>query len=133
VIEIRNAFFQALVRPRLFLKAMALSFLFHCLTVVNTALAAAAIGWYEFSVVELFVIIPFVLLIGALPLTPMGLGIQEGAFFFFLQLLGASPEQALAIPLLLRAKSYLLAIPGAFFFFLVKPVAEPIDDAARLV
>lgn len=92
--------------------AMLLSFMFHSLTVVNTVVAAHAIGWSSIGVYDTFVVLPLILLIGAIPLAPMGLGIQEGAFYFFLQGIGATPAQALAVALVLRAKGYLLALVG---------------------
>ena len=86
--------------------------MYHTVTVVNTLAAAAAVGWSQPPVAELFVVLPLILLVGALPLTPNGLGIQEGAFFFFLCAVGASPAQALGVALVLRAKSYVLALFG---------------------
>ncbi|NBO19859.1 MAG: hypothetical protein EBV03_11695, partial [Proteobacteria bacterium] len=93
-------------------KALLLSVLFHSVTVVNTVAAGYVVGWDNPPIRELFVVLPLILLVGALPITPSGLGIQEGAFFYFLGGLGASPGQALGIALVLRAKSYLLALLG---------------------
>ncbi len=107
-------------RPGLMIKTMLLSYLFHSLTVVNTVAAAHAMGWTDVPVVELFTVLPLALLVGALPLTPSGLGLQEGAFFYFLHVLGATKEQALAVPLVFRAKAYLLGILGAFVWLVVK-------------
>lgn len=93
-------------------KSLGLSFLFHSVTVINTVAAGAVVGWDNPPLGELFVVLPLILLVGALPLTPNGLGIQEGAFFYFLGMIGASPAQALGIAIILRAKSYLLAMIG---------------------
>ena len=97
-------------------KAMALSLLFHCLTVVNTAAAAYAVGWYTVPLQDLFVVLPLILLIGALPVAPSGLGIQEGAFYYFLQGIGAAPAEALGVGLVLRAKIYVLALFGGLIW-----------------
>ena len=99
-------------KPQLLLKALALSFLFHSFTVFNTMATGWAIGWQAPPFLDLFVVLPLILVISALPLTPQGLGIQEGAFYFFLQHVGASPQQALSIALVLRAKTYVLALCG---------------------
>lgn len=96
----------------LLVKTFALSLLFHSVTVVNTVAAAYAVGWYDPPVWDLFVVLPLILLIGALPVAPSGLGIQEGAFYFFLHGIGATPAQALGIGIVLRAKSYVLAAIG---------------------
>jgi uncharacterized protein (TIRG00374 family) len=94
---------------RLLTKVFALSFLFHILTVINTAVCASAVGWHTAHWFDLTVVVPLILVVGALPLSPQGLGVQEGAFLFFLHSIGATSEQALAVGLVLRAKSYLLA------------------------
>lgn len=96
----------------LFLKAMFWSFIFHILGVVNTYVAARAIGWHDVDISGLFVLVPLVLLVGMLPITPGGLGIQEGAFVFFLKRIGATDAQALGVGLVLRAKVLLMGIVG---------------------
>lgn len=93
-------------------KALLLSLVFHCLTIVNTVAVAHAVGWSSPPLLDLFVVVPLILLVGAVPLSPQGLGIQEGAFFYFLHSVGATEGQALAVALVLRAKSYLLAAVG---------------------
>ncbi|MBX7144612.1 MAG: flippase-like domain-containing protein [Oligoflexia bacterium] len=102
--------------PALLGKAMLLSFLYHTFTVLNTAAAGWVVGWETAPLGDLFVVLPIILLVGAVPLTPQGLGLQEGAFFFFLQGVGATPAQALGVALVLRAKSYILALLGAGLF-----------------
>lgn len=93
-------------------RALALSLLFHVMTIVNTMAVAHAVGWEAAPWGELFVVVPLILLVGAIPVSPQGLGIQEGAFVFFLQAAGATGAEALAVALVLRAKSYLLALCG---------------------
>lgn len=106
-------------RP-LLLRALGLSIVFHLLTVVNTAAVGAAVGWASIPWQGLLVVVPLILLVGAIPISPQGLGIQEGAFMFFLHSLGATSGQALAIALVLRAKSYLLALIGGLLWFGVR-------------
>ena len=98
--------------PSLLVKAMALSFLYHGFAVVNTIVSAWAVGWETVPYAELFVVLPLIFTVGAMPLTPSGLGVQEGAFVYFMQGIGATPAQALGIALILRAKTYLLALCG---------------------
>jgi len=104
----------------LLLKALALSLVYHTLTVFNTIAAGYAVGWLNPPFWELFVVLPLILLVGALPITPQGLGIQEGAFFFFLSSVGASPAQALGLALILRAKSYILALLGGLVWLKIR-------------
>ena len=87
--------------PLLFLRALLYSFLFHCLAVLNTYLAARAIGWQEPDILRIFVVLPLILLVGMIPLTPNGIGLQEGAFMFFLERIGASTAEALSVGLIL--------------------------------
>lgn len=99
-------------------KAFGLSVVFHLLTIVNTAAVGAAVGWRDVPLGALVVVVPLILLIGAVPLSPQGLGIQEGAFVFFLHSVGATTGQALAIALVLRAKSYVLALCGGIIWLI---------------
>jgi uncharacterized protein (TIRG00374 family) len=109
---------------RLVVRALVLSFLFHMLTVANTAAAGWAVGWDSIPVGELFVVVPLILLVGAIPISPQGLGLQEGAFVFFLHSLGCTTGQALALALLLRAKSYVLAVFGGLAWLRLRSSPE---------
>ena len=116
----------------LLVKAGGLSILFHLLTIVNTAVVGYAVGWEQVPWGDLFVVVPLILLVGAAPISPQGLGIQEGAFVFFLSAVGASPAQAMAIALVLRAKSYLLAAIGGFLWIgLSTRVSDSVVEAQR--
>ena len=118
--KIQEAFRYAYGSPKLMFKAMLVSFAFHVFTVLNVAVGGYCIGWTNIPFMDLFVVLPIILLIGAIPITPNGLGLQEGAYFFFLQQLGATPDQAVALSLALRAKAYLLAVIGAGIWFGLK-------------
>lgn len=110
--KIQQAVRFGLSKRAILLETMSLSIIFYVLAVINTIACAYAVGWTTVPWKELFVVLPIVLLIGALPISPSGLGVQEGAFFYFLQGIGATPEQALGVALVLRAKVYILAICG---------------------
>jgi uncharacterized protein (TIRG00374 family) len=114
--KIQDSFKVAKSNPTLILKALALSYLYHTFTVINVICTGYVVGWINPPVADLFVALPLVLLISALPLTPNSLGIQEGAYFYFLTGLGASNSAALAIGLVLRAKQYVLALIGWLVF-----------------
>jgi len=98
-------------------KALFWSVLFHSLTVVNTYFAAMSLSIDSVSFLELFVVVPLVLLVSMVPITPGGIGIQEGAFVFLLGRIGLPPVEALSIAILLRTKTLLLAVLGGVFFF----------------
>ncbi len=112
----------------LVVRALLLSFLFHVLTVANTAAAGWAVGWETIPIGELFVVVPLILLVGAIPISPQGLGIQEGAFVFFLHSLGCTTGQALALALLLRAKSYVLALFGGVTWLMVRGAPHSVSQ-----
>lgn len=125
--KVQRALRSAAADRRVLVKTLMLSLLYHSLTVVNTIAAAAAVGWFGVPIGDLFVVLPVILLIGSLPITPSGLGIQEGAFLFFLTGLGASPAQALGVGVILRIKSYVLAAIGGVVWLSVRretPQAE---------
>ncbi|MCO6432023.1 MAG: flippase-like domain-containing protein [Deltaproteobacteria bacterium] len=125
--KVRDALHLARKDRGLLIKAMSLSFLFHTITVLNTAAAAFAVGWFDPPIWDLFVVLPLILLIGALPVSPNGLGMQEGAFYFFLHSIGATPAQALGVAVVLRAKSYVLALIGWLSWLWIKR-----DDPKRM-
>ncbi len=126
--KIQNCFLLVRKNPSLLTKTLALSFLFHSLTVLNTMAAGYAVGWWDPPIGDLFVVLPLILIIGALPIAPSGLGIQEGAFFFFLVGIGATPEQALGIGIVLRIKQYLVAPIGGIFWLQMKS-----EDPTRII
>lgn len=133
--KIQSGFHLARKDKPLLIKAMILSFLFHTATVVNALAAAYAVGWFDPPIKDLFVVLPLILLIGALPIAPSGLGIQEGAFYFFLTGLGATPGQALGVGVVLRAKAYAVALLGGLIWLQVKRSEakglqpEPVTDS----
>ena len=104
----------------LMLKTLALSYLFHTFTVVNVLFTAWAVGWWDPPLADIFVVLPIILIIGSLPISPSGLGLQEGAFVYFLHGLGASTAQALGLGIILRAKSYLLALWGGLAWLFIR-------------
>jgi hypothetical protein len=52
------------------------------------------------------------------------LELQEGAFFFILNKIGATKEQALVIAVILRLRTYVLTEFGEIFFLLQKKNKE---------
>ena len=116
IADLRLALSELAKHPRVLIESMLYSFVFHSFTVLNTIIAGIAVGWFGAPVAELYVVLPLILLIGFIPITPSGLGLQEGAFFFFLTQLGSTPEQAVALSLVLRAKQLILAALGSLVF-----------------
>ena len=103
---------RALTSKSVLFKAFGLSILFHGTAVFNTILAGYVVGWKDAGFFDVCVVLPLILLFGSIPISPSGLGIQEGAFYFFLQSIGASPSQSIATALILRIKVLVLAVCG---------------------
>jgi uncharacterized protein (TIRG00374 family) len=118
--KVQEGFNLARSNHTLLVKALALSFIFHTITVLNTVVAAGAVGWGDPPIWDLFVVLPLILLLAALPVAPSGLGLQEGAFYFFLHGVGANSGQALGVGIVLRAKSYVLALLGGLIWLRLK-------------
>ncbi|MCB0359266.1 MAG: flippase-like domain-containing protein, partial [Bdellovibrionales bacterium] len=123
--------------PRLLFHSLLLSFAFHAAGVLNTWIAARAVGWEDPSFQALFVVVPLVLLVGMIPLTPSGLGLTEGAFLFFLQRIGATEPVALGVGLLLRAKVIVVALIGGLLYLTLRghddrSLVSPPEDAPEV-
>jgi len=103
---------------RLFGKAMILSLLFHLLAVVNAYVCALAVGWQTAEFGSLCMVVPLVLLVSIAPITPSSIGIQEGAFLFFLMRVGATQGEGLGVAFLLRAKVILTACVGGMLWLI---------------
>jgi len=100
----------------LIFKSFLWSAVFHGLTIVNTYLAGKTIGAENLNLLSLGAVVPMVLLVLTLPITPGGLGVQEGAFVFLLTKVGVSSPEALAISLILRLKNLIIAGVGGLLF-----------------
>lgn len=87
------------------------------LTSINIWLIARAIEPGGISFLEVLVVNPIIVFVGlALPLSPGGLGVRQGAFYFTFQQIGASGPLGLAVGLLQQALGYIVSIPGGFLW-----------------
>lgn len=110
---------------KLFIQAMCYSFLFHALTVLNVYVAALTIGWESVDTLGLFVVVPLVLLVSMIPITPGSVGLQEGAFAYFLAQIGATVSEGLGVGIVLRVKIFCIAIVGACLWALSPKSSGP--------
>lgn len=97
-------------------RVFAFSVLFYFLTIVNTYIGLLLIGSTQFSFFDLMCVVPVVLFISMLPLTPGAIGVQEGAFMYFLARIGVPTEDGLALAVILRIKTFLLAGVGWYYY-----------------
>jgi uncharacterized protein (TIRG00374 family) len=97
------------------LKAMLLSILFNLVASLNVYVVAGALD-IDVSLPHLFILVPTILLISAIPLSVNAIGIAEGAYVFCLGFAGLGPPEALSIALLMRAKTLFVSLLGGLFF-----------------
>jgi uncharacterized protein (TIRG00374 family) len=94
-----------------------LSILFYFLAVLTRYSAAKSLGIYiEFKTV--MIVVTLVLLVGLLPVTINGLGLNEASYVFFFSLFGMDVSVAFSIALLLRSRILLTGILGGLIFIL---------------
>jgi hypothetical protein len=70
--------------------------------------------------VALFVIVPMVTCISALPITPSGLGLRENLYVQILAALAVDPTKALSLSLLAYAGSAVWSIVGGIVYLTLK-------------
>ncbi|HXG48480.1 MAG TPA: lysylphosphatidylglycerol synthase transmembrane domain-containing protein [Methylomirabilota bacterium] len=92
------------------LKALGLSMLLNAVCVLQFIVLARGLG-LSIAPIELFVVVPIVICLAALPITPSGLGVRENLFVQILHTLGVHPTDALSLSL--------LAYGGSLFWSLV--------------
>jgi len=97
--------------------ALVYSVLFQFLTSVNTYIVCLALG-LEVRLLDIMIVVPLILLICTLPLTPNSMGVWEASFAFFFSKLGVPEAGALSIGLVLRAKNILVALLGGGFYMI---------------
>jgi uncharacterized protein (TIRG00374 family) len=100
--------------PRILFYVVALSFLFQANVVVIITCYGRAlhIDSAAVSFLEFVAVVPVVFLCEALPISINGIGVRESAFVFFLSRVGTTPEQALALSLLVIAIRYIKGLVG---------------------
>ena len=97
------------------LLALVYSVLFQFLTSINTYIVCLALD-LDVRLLDIMVVVPLILLICTLPLTPNSMGVWEASFAFFFSKLGVPEAGALSIGLVLRAKNILVALLGGVFY-----------------
>ncbi len=101
------------------------------LTSVNIWLIARSIEPGGISLLEVLVVNPIIVFVAlALPLSPGGLGVRQGAFVLTFLLVGASGTLGLAVGLLQQALGYLVSIPGGLLWMRSGRASQPADPAS---
>ena len=99
------------------MKAVFVSLCCNLIMAFSIYLLAQAIGM-NVSVVYFFVIMPIVFMITMIPISMSGLGLQDGAYVFFLGQVGVAPTIAFSMSLLAHFIRYLTGLIGGVFYML---------------
>jgi uncharacterized protein (TIRG00374 family) len=111
VIEVVRLYRQ---RPLLIFGALMITFPVHLTVIVSAMLAGNAFdlpiptGYY-------FIVVPVVVLVGALPLSPQGVGVMEAFAFILTRSQGATVNQALALTMSIRLTAMVWNLLGGLF------------------
>ena len=101
-------------RPALMLWAVLITFPVHVTVVLSAMLAGNAFGlpisnWYY------FIVVPVIVLTGAIPITPQGVGVMEAFAFYMTKQQGATVNEALALTMSIRLVGMALNLLGGVF------------------
>lgn len=98
-------------RPGVLLKAIAITFAGQGSWILGIALIGASlsleVAWHKY-----FVYVPLIYIIGAVPITPGGVGLVEKAYMLFFSSAAVSKEQIGALALIARALDIARGLPG---------------------
>ncbi|MDO9541053.1 MAG: lysylphosphatidylglycerol synthase transmembrane domain-containing protein [Kiritimatiellia bacterium] len=102
-------------RTKILLKTAVFSFAIHFLIVVQCYCLGKSLQ-INISLLDYLTVIPLIISLAALPITPGGLGIREGLAVTMLGAMGVSASQALPLSLMLYFMSVILSLAGGFIF-----------------
>jgi len=86
------------------------------------------------SIVDFIAVVPVIFLIVMIPIYGGGLGVQEGAFFLILGMIGISAESAFTMSVISRGLTWITLLPGTILFMVNGLVAKaPIVQSSRVL
>ncbi len=98
-------------RPMLLAKSMAYSCVFYFMAIIQVYMACRAIG-FEPDFWDIGLVVPIILLLASVPLSPGKLGVWEWAFSIFLLQAGGGVAEGMAVALLLRGVELVVSAGG---------------------
>ncbi len=111
--------------------ALAITVVAHVLFIGAIALLGVALGMHRVPWYSHFVYVPLIYIIGAVPITPGGVGLVEGAYQAFYGAMAAAP-QVLALALLARIIPLLWGLPGILVVVTGPRIPRPEEMQAQL-
>ncbi len=118
-------------RPAFLLETLALSMAINAACVLQIVTLAGGLG-LKIELLDLFVIVPVVVCISALPITPSGLGLRENLYVLMLAVpeINVGATQALSLSLLAYAGSLLWSVVGGGVYATLKE-SQHLAEVAR--
>lgn len=101
-------------KPGLILLMLVMTFPVHITVVVSAMLAGMA---FDLPISEpyYFIVVPVVVLVGAIPISPQGVGVMEAFAFYLTRSEGATVNQALALTMSIRLTAMVWNLAGGLF------------------
>jgi uncharacterized membrane protein YbhN (UPF0104 family) len=102
-------------------RTLGLSMILNAICVLQVLVLSQGLG-LKISPVVLFVVVPSIICISALPITPSGLGVRENLFVFMLAqpAIGVPGTSALSLSLLAYAGSLFWSLVGGLVYAMLK-------------
>lgn len=117
--QLDGVFRSAKEHPRLMAAAAGLSLASQVVSILIIYGMARALGLDRTPLWMFFVFEPILFIVNAVPLTPGGWGVQEGAYaYLFGTFGGMSPAEAVALSLIYKVGMLLVSVPGGLLFAL---------------
>ncbi len=117
--QLDGVFRSAKEHPRLMGVAAAISLVSQVVSILIIYGMARALGLERTPLWMFFVFEPILFIVNALPITPGGWGVQEGAYaYLFGTFGGMSPSEAVALSVLFKVGMLLASVPGGLLFAL---------------
>ncbi|MBI5669324.1 MAG: flippase-like domain-containing protein [Chloroflexi bacterium] len=110
-------------RRRVLAVAFAWSVLYHVLSILNVYVCARAF-YPATPLLGIAIIAPILSVVGMLPFSFNGVGVQEWAFVLLFQWLGLPPSVGLSAIFLIRAKTLIIVLLGGLFYPTVRLKAK---------
>lgn len=112
--------------------AMILSFIFYMLAVLNVYVSSLVFG-VQISFLTLLVIVPMILVISMMPISLGGIGLQEWAYSYTFQAIGAGGSLGLLVALLVRVKNIVYGLLGGLLYAVRRePAVDSPGDLAQV-
>lgn len=102
-------------RTKILLKTVLLSLVIHSLFIMQCYCLGKSLQ-INITIIDYLTIIPLIISISAIPLTPGGLGIREGLAVTMMGAMNVSAHQALPLSLMIYFMSVVLSLIGGFIF-----------------